>query len=335
MFRKCSLERFETYSRNAEARISLDLSTHPLGPSPKIMECLGSVTISDLWKYPEKFPQLKEELAAFAGVDEKNVMITAGAEQGIEVCLTRLLDPRDPVAIMIPTFPLFRSISRTICDASVIQFKSLDSIPRAKVIVLCSPNNPTTEEISRKEVRAVLEDNSDSVVILDNVFSLSGKERFEPLLKEFSNLIILRSFSKDFALAGIRVGFLLAPEESISVLGSGSCHFRVSQFSQKIALSALKDKLHLSEMKKFLESESSFIIRNLGKRVIRHSSTPFFLFDCGMDSSIFREKMMGEGISIVDSRPFPGLDSNFCRVAIGSRRENQAFVSAARKILEI
>lgn len=333
MFRKCCLEKFEIYAKNVQAKIRLDLSTHPLGPSPVILEVLKSAGIFDLWKYPEsELMELKQQIARFTGLNEENIMLTSGAEQGIEIALIRLLNPGERITIKIPTFPLFNIFARNLCDAKVEFFSDIENIPEAKVIVLCSPNNPTTEEIPEEKIGSILEENPNSMILLDNVFCESGEERFENLVKEFNNLIILRSFSKDFGLAGIRLGFILSSEENIPALKNGICHFRISTLSQRIALEALKDRNHLEKMKLFLKHEFSFIKRELGSQIVRKSNTPFFLFDCRMDSQICREKMLEKDISIVDSSSFAGLERNFCRVTIGKREENEAFLAAVKEI---
>ena len=334
-FRICALKEDKSYAikEKLNVKIRLDLSINPLGPPERVKEFIKSLDLSNIQRYPEpaQLPELKREAANFFGMNPDNIMITSGADQAIEITLFHLLDPRDKIAVKIPTFPRFEIIARNLCDANVTNFTDIENIPEAKVIVLCTPNNPTTEEISRKTIIKILEENEDKTLIIDSVFGSFGKENIDDLVNKFDNLIVLKSLSKDFGLAGLRIGFILSQKENIEILESGIAPFRVPTFIQEIAAEALKDKKHIEKTKKFLKQEIEFIKSHLADRIIQETVLPFFLFKTS-DSIQFKKDLLARGISIVDGSSFKGLDKGLARVAIGKHEDNIEFIKEVKKI---
>ncbi len=337
LFRQCALRENKSYAikEKVNAKIRLDLSINPLGPPPTVKRFLEKLDFSNIQRYPEpcQLPELKREAADFFGVNTEDIMITSGADQAIEVALSHLLNPGDKIAIQNPTFPRFEIVAKNLCDAFTIDFTN--QIPESKVVVLCTPNNPTTQEISRETIITILENNPDKMIIIDNVFGSFGKEKIDDLVNKFGNLIILKSLSKDFGLAGMRIGFILSKQENIGILENGIAPFRVPTFIQNIATEALKDRNHLEKTKGFLKGEIGFIKSELGDLVIQETVLPFFLFKSKTKSVDLKKKLLDMGISIVDGSSFKGLDENLSRIAIGKHEDNVEFIKAAEKIYRI
>lgn len=334
-FRKCICEEKEKfYALEKHGKIKLDLTTNPLKPNVDISKFLENINIEDLHLYPEKpeLPALKKEIAKSARLKPENIMLTVGADQGIEIVLTHLLEPNDIVAIKIPTFPRFEIVAKRLCNAKVKFFKNLEKIPKAKVVVLCSPNNPTTEEIEKKTLVKILKTHKDKMFILDAVFSEFGTWDPSNLVNKFDNLIVLESLSK-ISLAGMRLGFISSSKRNIELLKIGISPFRVPIISQKVALEAMKHKSHVKKTKKFLKKEWEFIKKNLPE-VKRKTNVPFFLVKTKIDSTLFRKKLLEHEISVVDGKNFKGLEGNWLRVAIGKRKDNQALITVFKEILK-
>jgi histidinol-phosphate aminotransferase len=315
-----------------KAEVKLDLSTNPVRPQD-VEKILQKITIEDIHHYPEtlELPELMEKISRLENVKQENTMLVAGADQGIEITLTHLLDSKNKVAIRIPTFPRFEIVARRLCGAEIIFFRDLNDIPDAKVVVLCSPNNPTTEEIPKTEIIKILEKNQDIMFILDSVFSDFGTWNPAALTNDFDNLVVLKSFSKSFSLAGLRVGWIVSQEENIKMLKKGVSPFRVPMLSQRIAFEIIKEKYHVKKSLEFLETEWKFIKKNL-KTARRKTNVPFFLVETKEDSTIIWNKLLKKGIRVVDGKNFRGLGNRQLRVAIGPRKMNEIFIKEFLKI---
>ncbi len=332
-FRQCVQKgkQSKTYADAVRGEVKLDLSINTF--ARKIVdERVLKLSAADIVEYPDptELPVLKELVARQEAVTPEEVMFTTGADRAIEIVLTRILSAGERVAINIPTFPFFEVVARSVCDARTLFFEALDRIPSAKMVVLCSPNNPTTQELSEETVRRILEENPDTMIVLDAVFADFGTWNPSRLVEEFSNLVVLRSFSK-VGFAGLRLGSIVSQQENIEYFKVGVSPFRVPVVTQRIALNVLQETTVLETGKRLLNKEFAFIRGEL-PQAVRETNLPFFLLPTEQDSTVVREKLLGKGVSVVDGKNFRGLGDNFLRVMIGTREENKQFIQAFKQV---
>src|SRR3989338_3020546 len=326
-FRECieNKNRKEFYWMKRKGKIKLDMTANPIQPEINWNEVIKFST-EELRKYPNnsELYELKREIARDHKIDTNSIMVTTGADDAIEIILLHLLNPKDKIGIHIPTFPRFLIVAKQLCDADVITFKNINDIPESKVVVLCTPNNPTTKEISRGDLIKLLEENQNKMFVIDCVFSDFG--RFDPtsMIKKFDNLIVIKSTSK-IGIAGVRVGFIISKRKNIRSLREGISPFSVSLVNQKIAFEAIKDKEHMKKSLNFLKKEWSFIKRKMPEAE-RETNVPFFLVKTRQDSATVCRKLLSRGIQVANGEDFIGLGNNWIRVSIGSREENEEFV---------
>lgn len=317
------------------APIKLDLTTNPLGFPPRVLASLGACP-SDLDHYnePPELPELKKAVATHSGVQEDQIMITAGADQAIELALAHIVECRTQVGILAPTFPRFEIVARRLCDAETILFKNLEKLPPGcQTVVLCTPNNPTTEEIGKTDLEKVISENQEKTFVIDAVFDDFGTQKVSDLINEFENVIVIKSVSKSFGLPGIRIGWVESRTENIDLLREGVSPFRVPFVCQKIAAEALKDSTHISKTIEFLSQEFAKIKRAFGGRAIRKSNVPFFLF-LVKNAPEVKEWLLRKGIKVVDSSSFKGADSEFLRIMIGTREQNKRVIEDLKLLTE-
>lgn len=315
-----------------EARIKLDLNTNPLG-LPKAIEKV-KVTAKDVQRYsePAELAELKQSLAQRAGIKDEQLMITCGADQAIEIVLTHLLNPKETIAVLAPTFSRFEIVAKRLCDANVVLFTDINEVPECKVVLVCTPNNPTTEEVDINCLEKAVRSNPDKMFVIDSVFADFGKNNVSELTR-FSNVVVLKSLSKNFGLAGLRVGWVESQKENIALLRKGVSPFRVPLLNQKIALAALSDKKHVGKTIKFLDDEFRKIKNTLGDKAVRRSNVPFFMFLTEKPIAA-REFLLNNSISVVDSTSFSGAKNGFLRIAIGTKDDNKALVAALKQWVE-
>lgn len=310
------------------AKIRLDLTSNPLGPPRIAVEKL----LNDVGSYPEtaELPALLSALSNEQKLSTEEIMLTAGADQGIEIALTHLLEPKGRVAILVPTFPRFEIVARQLCDAEVIRFDSLEKLPGGcDAVILCTPNNPTTEELDVAALCETIAAHPESFFVVDGVFAAFGSQNLDVLVRRFPNVALLQSLSKSHGLAGLRVGWIASRAENIAAFRQGVSPFRVPLLCQRIALDAVQQKEHLRKSKAFLEAEFDRIREALGTRARRQSGVPFFLFLTEQPREE-KERLLREGIAVTDSTSFPGVREQFLRIMIGTREENDAVIRALK-----
>jgi len=286
-----------------------------------------------LHRYSAELPELKKSLAQHAGIKEEQIMLTCGADQAIEIVLTHLLNSEEAIAILAPTFSRFEIVAQKLCNANVVLFNNIRNIPDAKVVLICTPNNPTTEEVDMRLLEEAIVNNPNKMFVIDSVFADFGNNNVSELVDKFSNVIVLKSLSKNFGLAGLRVGWVESQEQNIALLRKGVSPFRVPLLNQKIALAALDDKEHVGRTLKFLDEEFSKIKNTFGNKAVRKSKVPFFMFLTDKPREA-RELLLENSISVVDSTSFSGTTTGFLRIAIGTKEDNKQLIAALTQWVE-
>ena len=200
------------YGLRPEDIVKLGSNENPYGPSPGAKEALATVAME---RYPEP-EELLAGLSAYTGFPEDMILIGAGMD-GVMDTLSRIfLDPGDSTFIPTPTFSYYEILTimaaaRPVFSARGPKHELAEAVPaRTKMAFLCSPNNPTGNVMGEEQLRAILE-STDAIVFLDEAYVEFAEESLIHLVKEYDNLIVGRTLSKAFGLAGMRLGYALAP----------------------------------------------------------------------------------------------------------------------------
>ncbi len=228
-------------------KLFLDANELPFEPQRRSFE------INDYNHYADVAPRnLRRAYAAYAGVSEDNVIATRGADESIELLVRTFCEPgSDGVVFFPPTYGLYE-ITSTIHGAQVLPVPLLgdfnldrEAIARApsniKLVFLCNPNNPTGNLIPPKDLRFVLDTFRDrAIVAIDEAYiEFCPEQSSVPLLAEYENLVVIRTMSKAFGLAGIHVGFSLANREIIDLLRKTITPYPIPSPCAEIAFDAL------------------------------------------------------------------------------------------------
>jgi histidinol-phosphate aminotransferase len=319
------------YGLKQENIVKLGSNENPYGPSPNVAEALISIT-------PERYPEpedLMAGLSGYTGYPEEMIVIGAGMD-GVMDTLTRLfLEPGDRTFIPTPTFSYYEIL--TILAGSTPLFSPRGpefQIPRElppgiKMSFLCSPNNPTGNITSEDEVRALVE-STDAIVFLDEAYIEYADHSLIGLVKEYDNLVLGRTLSKAFGLAGMRLGYAVAPEWiSEQYKRAAPPFYGITCASVAAGVAALEDVGFMRRVVEKIRAERERVRKVIGS----HSSQANFLYIETTDASdVFVEKFLGQGIIIRDCRSFRGAGEHHCRVTIGTPAENDRFLSAFREI---
>ncbi len=328
------------YAFGEKMPIDLSLSENPLGFSPKVKKALSILQQFNVNDYPDpKLTKLKKLLAQKYGLSNENFFISNGSESIIRL-LPQLLNSRRGVIIPEVTFPMFEVVARL--NNKKIDFSpitknfniDLEKIKKkvnknTKMIFLCNPNNPTGRIIPKKKLLKFIKSVS-CFVIVDEANIEFGGSSIISSVKQNDNLILIRTFSKGYGLAGLRVGFAVACEKIIQSLERINPPFPVSTLSEKLIAIALSDDRFITETKKFMNKERNFLSKELEKRGFKviESRANNLLVDVSKfnKSGNFIDRLNNVGISVVKGSSFRGLNDNFIRITPRLRNINREFL---------
>ena len=200
----------------------------------------------------------------------------------------------------------------------------------ASVTIVCSPNNPTGTSLAPADVERLCRE-SDSLVVIDEAYHEFAGRTVVPLLERHPNLVVLRTFSKAMALAGLRVGYLLGSPELVREINKARLPYNVNFFSQAAALAALEEKDALASSVRRLVAERGRLLARLadvpGVRAFP-SDANFFLLEClSADPKAVFASMLRRGVLVRDVTSYPML-GRCLRVSVGTDAENDAFLHA-------
>ncbi len=324
-------------------------NVNPLGFPSEVTKIINQ-NMSLLSVYPDPdSSKLRDDLQRYTGIQKNQITVGNGGTEIIYNFCRAFLSKDSKVLIPIPTFGEYEAASR-LSGARISFLKTLnlnkniselqDLITKTTCIFACNPNNPTGVLTSENNLLKILEAayNKSAFLFLDECFIELVPDSNESLvryLKEFDNLFILRSLTKSFGLAGLRIGYGLGNKKIIDVLQRIKIPWNVSGLAQKAASTALSNMSHLSKTRKLIKKELKFLTGSISKIngfTCYDSSTNFILIKSKMNSKKVQEKLIEKKILIRDCSTFRGLGNKFIRIAVRTHKENVRLVRALENI---
>lgn len=208
-----------------EFKLKLDSNENTIGPSPKVIEALRNITEHDIKFYPA-YGEVLGKLANFNSINSEMILAANGADEVISYVFDAFVEPENKVLTVTPSFAMPKIYAKTIgCEYKEIPYSDKWEFPvndlikniddKTKLIIITTPNNPTGEAVSRENLVKIIKAAEGRFVLIDETYSSYAEETFTDLIGEFPNVLIARSMSKDFALAGLRFGYLMASKQNI------------------------------------------------------------------------------------------------------------------------
>ncbi len=328
--------------------IDFSSNVNPIGYPPSIANNLKKdYPFFSVYPDPDSI-WLRNYLKKYTGISKDQIIVGNGATEIIYNFSAAFLKGCK-VLIPIPTFGEYESAAK-LHGASINFLKTmnlnrevsklLDIMPKNDCVFICNPNNPIGSLIKRKDMLKIVESAYERSVLLfvDECFIefvSNMKESIVPHLKEFDNLFILRSLTKSFGLAGLRIGYGLGSLQMIRVLQKIKIPWNVSGFAQSIAIRALSDKLHLEKTRLVISREREFLKESISKIngfSCYDSDVNFLLIKSKKNSKHIQKKLLDKNILIRDCSNFRGLNNKFIRVAVRTRKENLKLVKVLKKL---
>ncbi|MDJ0269118.1 MAG: histidinol-phosphate aminotransferase family protein [Aigarchaeota archaeon] len=295
--------------------------------------------------YPvEEFQLLREDISRWLGVGSDLIALGYGADQLVEL-LVQAFGVGYGVASISPTSPSYETRCRILGlkysstplrgDGFELDVERLsEEARRSGLVFICSPNNPTANQFRRDDILAIVE-NAAWVVVVDEAYADFGEYSMVGDVERYDNLIVLRTFSKFFGLAGLRVGYLIAPRDVIDAFVRVVPPFNVPSFSLAAARRALRHLDHALKAVEELKAERSRLIQRLntisGVRAFP-SQANFIFLTAHLDSSIARRALSEYGVMARIIEGMPGLGTCF-KITVGRREANDSVVEAFSSLM--
>jgi len=321
---------------------------NPLGPSPLALKALRESNHL-LNRYPDSSSYfLRERLGERFGFPMDRFIVGNGTTQLIELVCHLFLGPGDEAVIADPSFLMY-PICIELMGAKAVGVPLKDHrhdlpamakavTPRTKVIFVCNPNNPTGTIVRKSEVKEFFGQIPENVlVVFDEAYHEYVEREDYPdameYLREGKFVMVLRTFSKVYALAGLRVGYGVSSEEMVSLLNSVSIPFTATCLGQAAALASLNDEKQISRSLKVNSEGMGFLsdkLSRMGLDVVQ-SCANFVAVDFKADARKISEEL--ERKALIIRALGLGLPPNFARITIGTQRENERLVEGLKEVL--
>ncbi|MHB1420573.1 MAG: histidinol-phosphate transaminase [Bacillota bacterium] len=329
--------------------IKMASNENPLGPSPEAVEVMREA-VEKVYLYPDgNCFYLKQALASRNGMEEDNIIIGNGSDEILKLIAEAFLNTGEEAIIAHPSFSEYEFVTRLMGAVPVyVDLKEYrhdllamaEKIsPLTKIIFVCNPNNPTGTIVTRDEIESFLSLVPDDVlVIFDEAYNEYVTHPRYPSSMEYvrqgrNNVIILRTFSKIYGLAGLRIGFGVATKETIAHLNRVREPFNVNSLAQLAAKAALEDQLHVDKSRSINSEGKTYLCREFRRMGLNYIPTEanFMMVNTGVDSRKLFQEMLLKGI-IVRTGDIFGM-STFIRVTVGTPRQNERFIKTLAEVL--
>jgi histidinol-phosphate aminotransferase len=303
---------------------------------------------SDYNRYPDPLQrELKTEITNQKGISANNIFLGNGSDEIIDLLIRAFCNPRqDSILINVPTYGMY-GVCANINDIKVIKIEldknfqiDLKSVyaktANTKIIFICSPNNPTGNIILKDDIVNLLENFSGLVVIDEAYIDFATEASFLNEVSNYPNLVILQTFSKARAMAGIRLGMAFANSQIIEILNKIKYPYNISQLNQQAALKSLQNNKSKDEVDAIIKQKENLIkdleiLKTVKK--IWPSDANFLLVEFQFYKEIF-DFLRNKGIIIRDRSNEPNC-SGCLRITIGTPNENAMLIKNLNQFEQI
>ncbi|RDU62268.1 histidinol-phosphate transaminase [Helicobacter sp. MIT 14-3879] len=331
--------------------IKLASNENPLGTPKSVIKAIKKEA-KNAFRYPDDSAfELKEALSKKYRIYPSNIIIGSGSDQIIDIIIKAICNKDTKILMSSTTFAMYEIYAKQ-NEANIIRTKSgihnMDEFIneyntiKPSLVFLCLPNNPLGDCLSKDEVYKILDSVSkDCIVALDCAYNEFAKYKDKSkaiipneLIEKYQNVVYLGTFSKLYALGGMRVGYGIATDSIIKTLSKLRPPFNITNISLKAALTAIKDKKFVEKTLKnnFKEMEvyEEFAKENNIKFIDSYTNFITFIFDDMLDSTALTNYLLKNGVIIRDLKSYR---LNAIRITIGTKEQNKRVLKLISKYL--
>ena len=328
--------------------IKMASNENPLGPSPKAIEAMKKC-LSTIHRYPDANSLLlKEQLSIKLSIPQDCIIPSNGSNEILELVSKVFLRPGHEVIIPEPTFSLYAKFTQAMDGTPIrVPLKNFSIDLRAvlekislktKIIFINNPNNPTGTIVKKKEFEEFLKNiPATAIIVLDEAYGEFVEDPDFPQGKNYLNaqhwIITLRTFSKIYGLAGLRIGYGLAPQELTHYLNKVRQPFNVNSLAQVAALAALDDNEHIEKTLWIVSDGRKYLYQQLDQLGVNYipSQSNFIMIHLGENCPRVYDSLLRMGVIVrpLTSFGFP----EYIRLSVGTPEENKRFIDTLKKAL--
>ena len=339
---KESIRSLEPYVTNPTVcSVKLDANEGDKDLYRDLLKKLGESDITLNYYPDDSYSELKKEINNYVGYEPKNITVGNGSSELLDLCVKTFVDKDETILSLDPTFSMY-SIYAQVFSAKYIGAKAeedfkvnVDSIIKdikennPKLIILCNPNNPTGSVLTKKEVRKIVK-STDALIALDEAYMEFGDESLIDEVMDYDNLLIVKTVSKAFSLAGIRMGYIVANEDIITSIEKVRAPYNLNSLSAYIATEALRQKERMFDYVKNIKEEREKIYKALVDLGVKAypSGANFVFFKSDIDN--LQKKLVDKDVLI---RKFSGKLDGYYRVSVGTKGQNEKFLEAFKEVI--
>jgi histidinol-phosphate aminotransferase len=326
--------------------LRLDFNENTLACSPKVREVLGRISAGELTRYPEREP-VETIVAKYLGTAPEQLVLTNGVDEAIHVLFETFLDAGDEVLLPVPTYTMYE-VYASATDARIVTVKSdadlafpfqrlLAAItPQTKIVAIANPNSPAGSIATRAQLVEVARRASHAVVLVDEAYFHFYGETVLDLIGEIPNLIVARTFSKAYGLAGLRLGLLAGPVELMHWIRRVLSPYSVNSLALACLPPALEDaafiEWYVGEVLAARADFEAVLDRERVRRWPSHAN--FVLVEIGPKHADFVRHLRAADVLVRDRSNDPGCDG-CVRITIGTRQQMRQAASALHQTMAL
>jgi histidinol-phosphate aminotransferase len=324
--------------------LRLDFNENTLACSPKVREALSRISTGDLTRYPEREP-VEAIVAGHLGLAADQIALTNGVDEAIHVLIEAFLEAGDELLLPVPTYTMYE-VYASATDARVVAVQAADDLqfpfdrllaaitPRTKIIAIANPNSPSGGVAMRAQLIELARRAPQAVLLVDEAYFHFHGETVIDLIGVVPNVIVARTFSKAYGLAGLRLGLLAGPVELMRWVRRVLSPYSVNSLALACLPPALEDSTYLDwYVGEVLQARAEFEAALDAAGVRRWPSRAnFILVDIGVQHAEFVRLMRERGVLVRDRSSDPGCDG-CVRITVGTREQMRQATVALNETL--
>lgn len=334
-------------AKNMPQCIKLDANENPFPWPSGMREALVQEKLA-FNRYPDGMAKdLKKAISEYTGIDSEGILVGNGSDELIQLTLLTFGGTDRSVIIHPPTFSMYQIAARLTdtavttvplrngIDLDTAQMLAAANAPEAHVVIVCNPNNPTGSLFDRNDILQIVRE-SGKIVVVDEAYAEFSGETLIPEIKNYPNLIVMRTFSKAFGMAGLRLGYLLGQPDTIRLINKVRQPFNVNMLTQKAGMLALNYLAEYNTQIETLQEQTQKLWTALSEIPgfkVYPTRANFILFQ-PEDPDTWAQELIKRGFLLRDMGELPVL-GKCLRVSTGLPEENEAFLRAVAEIRQI
>lgn len=328
--------------QNLDEYIKLNTNENPFPPSPKVLEAIRKETGEILRRYPSaNTDKVREAFASMHNLSTDNVFVANGSDEIFTLLFRGFIDKDEMAAFCYPSYALYYTMAEAndipyekvqLTDTFEVPFQKLLA-KKYRLIILCNPNNPTGSGIPVSDIRNFVSKYK-GLIVVDEAYVDFYNETAIDLVKDFDNIIITRSLSKSYSLAGLRVGLAVANKDIITGFLKIKDSYNVDRLAAAGAYAALLDQKTFKYTTEMVRNNKEYLeeaLEGIGFEIVPSKANFIFVKHPDISSGDLYEKLKEKKIIV---RHYTGpIQENYIRITIGTMLENKAIVKAVSEIL--